>query len=87
MGVFVFLTHVLREVQQRKHKENILLSVLQWTVTKVTIVSPITERELQGQGLKVSSDIGSRICLACLSADAERMTDAGPVDLFQELKG
>lgn len=31
-------------------------------------------------------DIGPRIRLAGLSADAEGTTDTGPVDLFQELK-
>lgn len=34
--------HILREVQQGEHKGNILLSVLQWTVAEVTIVTPIT---------------------------------------------
>lgn len=39
VGVF---THILRQVEQRKHKENVLLSILQWTVTEVAIISPIT---------------------------------------------
>lgn len=32
------LTHVLREIQQCKHKEDILLSVLQRPVAEVTVV-------------------------------------------------
>jgi len=83
---FVFVTHVLREVQQRKHKENILLSVLQRAVAEVAVVSPVTQRELQGEGLEVSADVGPRIRLAGLSADAEGAADTGPVDLFQQLQ-
>lgn len=51
-------THILGEVQQCQHKENILLSVLQWTVAEVSVVSPVTQRELQREELKVSGDIG-----------------------------
>lgn len=55
-------------------------------VAEVTIVPPISQCELQGEGLKVSSNIGPRIWLAILSAYAEGATDSGPVDLLQELK-
>lgn len=54
-------THVLREVQQRQHKEDILLSVQQRAVAEVAVVSPVAQRELLGEGLKVSGDVGPGI--------------------------
>lgn len=82
----VFKTHILREVQQRKHKEHILLSVQQRAVVEVTVTPPISECELQGQCLKVSAHVGPGVRLGGLSPYAQGPTDAGPVDLFQELK-
>lgn len=82
----VFQTHILREVQQRKHEEHILLSVQQRAVVEVTVTPPISECELQGQGLKVSAHVGPGVRLGGLSPYAQGPTDAGPVDLFQELK-
>lgn len=82
----VFKTHILREVQQRKHKEHVLLSVQQRAVVEVTVTPPISEFELQGQCLKVSAHVGPGVRLGGLSPYAQGPTDAGPVDLFQELK-
>lgn len=53
--------HVLGEVQQRQHKENILLPVLQRTVAEVAVVAPVAQGELQGEGLEVSADVGPGI--------------------------
>lgn len=51
----VFKTHIFREVQQCKHKEQVLLSVQQRTVVEVAVIPPISECELQGECLKVSA--------------------------------
>lgn len=54
----VFKTHIFREVQQCKHKEHVLLSVQQWAVVEVAVIPPISERELQGERLKVTAHVG-----------------------------
>ncbi|TNN83523.1 hypothetical protein EYF80_006041 [Liparis tanakae] len=71
----VFVTHVLREVQQRKHKENVLLSVLQRAVAEVAVVSPVTQRELQGEGLET-----------CFAANSRQIPPDGAINETRQLE-
>lgn len=80
-------THVLREVEQRQHEEDVLLAVLQRPIAEVSVVLAIAERELQGEGLIAGGDISPGVRLAGLSANAQGPADAGSVDLFEQLEG
>lgn len=79
-------THILREVQQGQNKEDIFLSIQQRAVVEVAVIPCVSKGELQGEGLKLSTHVGSGVGLGSLSAYAQGPTKAGPVDLLQELK-
>lgn len=79
-------THRFREVQQRQNEEDVLLAVEQRAVVEVAVVTPVSEGELQGEGLELGAHVGSGLGLGRLSADAQGPAGAGPVDLSQELK-
>lgn len=80
-------THVFREVEQRQHEEDVLLTILQRPIAEVSVVLAIPERELQGEGLVAGGDIGPGFRLAGLPANAQGAADAGSVDLFEQLEG
>lgn len=79
-------THSLGEVQQGKNKEDVLLSIQQPAVVEVAVIARVSQCELQGEGLKLSAHVASGVGLGGLSAYAQGPTEAGPVDLLQELK-
>lgn len=79
-------THVLRELQQRQNKEDVFLPIQQRAVVEVAVIPGVSKGELQGEGRKLSAHVGSGLGLGSLSAYAQGPTEAGPVDLFQELK-
>lgn len=56
-------TYIFRHLQNSKHKEDVLLAILELFVFEVPVDFAISQGELFGQVFVVGSDIGFRLCL------------------------
>lgn len=74
-------TYVFRHLQNSKHKEDVLLAILELLVFKVPVDLAISQGELFGQVFEVGSDIGFGFCLP-----PEPKASASSVYLLQQLQ-
>lgn len=74
-------THVFRHLQNSKHKEDVLLAILELLIFKVPVGLAISQREVFRQDFVLSSDIGFGFCLP-----AKPKASARSVYLLQQLQ-
>lgn len=74
-------TYVLGHLQNSKHKEDVLLAILELLVFKVPVGLAISQGEIFGHDIEVGSDIGFGFCLP-----PEPKASARSVYLFQQLQ-
>lgn len=74
-------SYIFRHFQNRKHKEDVVLAILELLVFKAPVGLAISQVEIVGQDFEVGSDIGFGFCLPLEAKASARL-----VYLLQQLQ-